>query len=257
ADTYTKTKQKTSLELYRELIQDFKPVNKKTTRKELRQLLKKYSYADYYYASNDYNAPNQSYYNIIEKRYNLHPVNNGLSNLVDKKYRWYSNNDSRFRVWLYVSFIVCLLLFIFRHTTVKTFFLSILTVIILFVITAVLLAFARGDAQIIFSICIAYYLLFLLTALAGKTNAIRSTFIGIATNIITFFTFLFPLFCTMVYYEGIEKQYRFTQNYPDGFNETKENYLLIAEVAGFILFLILLQPFFKRLYRSWFSKPEE
>lgn len=259
SDTHTTVKEKNDIAFYREMIQSFTPVNKEKTKKELALLLKKYSYStySYNYAEVDYQSGNNlSYYSVIDKRYNLYGVNSGLRNLVGKKYRWYSNNDSRFRVWLYVSFVICLLLFIYRHTTVRAFFLSILTVIILLAVTGVLLAFLRGDAQAIYTICIIYYLLFLATILAGNAKRTRNTLVGIALNIVTFFTFLLPLFCTMMYYERLEKQYRFGE-YPPGFSETKDLYFLIAEIAGFVLFFLLLQPLFKKLYRNWFAKPEE
>jgi hypothetical protein len=248
SDTYTKAKEKNDTTLYRELIQNFNPVNKEKVKEELALLLKKYSYSSYSYnyAESFSNSENSlSYYSVIDKRYNLYGVNSGLRNLVDKKYRWYSNNDSRFRGWLYISFVIGLMIFIFRHTTAKVFFLSLLTVIVLLVVTGVLLAFIRGDVQAIYAVCIAYYFLFLATALAGNVKGTRSTIVGIALNIVTFFTFLLPLFCTMMYYEGLEKQYRFGE-YPPGFSERKDFYFLIAEIAGFVLFLVLLQPFFKR-----------
>lgn len=261
SDRYTVAKEKTSLDFYRELIKTFPVVDKKTIRSELETILKKYRYSEYnhYYDSDTYSIhtnPNESYYTVIQKRYNLYPTESGLRNLVDKKYRWYSGNDTRFRIWLYVSFAISLLVFIFRHTTVKAFFLSILTVIILMVITGVLLAFVRGDVQAIYAVCITYYFLFLITAIAGNAKGTRTTLVGIALNIVTFFTFLLPLFCTMMYYEWLEKQYRYGE-YPPGFSETKDLYFRLAEIAGFVLFFILLQPLFKKLYRNWFSKPEE
>ncbi|NCU04553.1 MAG: hypothetical protein GXC73_11255, partial [Chitinophagaceae bacterium] len=106
-------------------------------------------------------------------------------------------------------------------------------------------------------LCIAYYVLFLIATLfAAKINT-RSTWAGIVLNITTFFTFLVPLFLALVYYEEQDELYRYPKEYPPGYFETKETVLLCAEVGGIILFLVLLQPFFKRLYRSWFAKPEE
>jgi hypothetical protein len=34
-------------------------------------------------------------------------------------------------------------------------------------------------------------------------------------------------------------------------------YYLIAEIAGSLILFILVQPLFKKLYRKWYSAPEE
>lgn len=262
SDRYTIAKEKTSLDFYRELIKNFIPADKKKIRGELELLLKKYRYSEYYYYDSDsysiHNNPNESYYTVIQKRYNLYATENGLGNLVDKKYRWYSGNDSRFRIWFYISFALTLLVFIFRHSTVKAFFLSILTCIVLSILSALFLAFAGGDtAETALGLCIGYYILFFTATLAAARSTTRSTLGGIVLNIITFFTFTIPLLCVLFYYEGQDKLYRHLPDYPPGYHETKELTLLFAEIGGILLFLVLLQPLFKRLYRNWFSKPEE
>lgn len=262
SDLYTTTKEKSDLDIYKELILNFKPVNKQVVEKELRQLIKKYSYAtyNYYYNETDvYNShSNESYYDVINKRYNLYSANNGFDNLIDKKYRWYTENESRFRVWFYLSFILALFVFIFRHSTVKAFFLSILTCIVLLILTALLLAFSHNsDIESVYIICLVYYLLFVAGTLIGNSRHIRSTLTGIALNIITFFTFLVPIIAVQLYYEGQDKLYRHDLKYPPGYHETKNNVELFTEIGSIVLFLILLQPVFKRLYRSWFAKPEE
>lgn len=205
-----------------------------------------------------YNAGVESYYNVIKKRYNLYAANYGIGNLIDKKYRWYTDNSSRFRIWFYISFALTLLIFIFRHSTVKAFFLSILTCIVLTVLSALLLAFIRGsEGQTVLSLCIGYYILFFTATLIGASGKTRSTITGIVLNISTFFTFIIPFMGMALYYEGQDKLYRHLPDYPPGYHETKETALLIAEIGGVLLFLVLLQPLFKKFYRNWFSKPEE
>lgn len=262
SDNYTVAKEKTSLDFYRELIKNFIPVDKKKTRGELELLLKKYRYSEYHYYDSDtysiHTNSNESYYSVIQKRYNLYATESGLSNLVDKKYRWYSGNDSRFRIWFYISFALTLLVFIFRHSTVKAFFLSILTCIVLTILSALFIAFVRGsEGPNVLGLCIGYYILFFTATLLGAKGTIRSTLTGIVLNITTFFTFIIPFLCMLLYYEGQDKLYRHLPDYPPGYQETKETVLLIAEIGGILLFLVLLQPLFKRLYRNWFSKPEE
>ncbi len=257
-DQYTINKVKSAVELYRQTIQNFKPVNKKITEAELKLLLDKYvpPAADQYYTTTaePYNE-HQSYNDVIQKRYQLYETVQGISNITDKKYRWYSNNASRFRVWYYITFVLTLLAFIFRYSTIKAFFLSILTCIILLILSALMVAFFRMEELPAVGIALFYYILFFIVAIITAKSNTRSITGGIALNIITFFTAIIPLLCTFFYYVNIEKD--FTIIHTSTYYEVKEKNLLIAEIAGFILFLILLQPFFKRLYRKWFAKPEE
>lgn len=261
-DLYAKTKVKSDTVLFKELIKNFKPVNKTAVEKELRTLLKKYSYSTYshYYSEIDIYTvqPNETYYDVINKRYNLYSANNGLGNLIEKKYRWYTENESRFRVWFYLSFVLALFAFIFRHSTVKVFFLSILTCIVLLILTALLLAFSHNsDIESVYIFCLVYYMCFFALTIIGASRPIRSTITGIALNIVTFCTFLVPIIAVQLYYEGQDKLYRMNDNFPSGYHETKTMLVLITEIGSILLFLLLLQPVFKRFYRNWFAKPEE
>jgi hypothetical protein len=262
SDLYTKGKVKKDIEIYRELIRNFRPANKTEVEKELKALINKYSFGTYSYYSDELDTYNpsakRSYFDAIYKRYNLYRADNGLSNLIEKKYRWYTGNESRFRIWFYLSFILALFVFIFRHSTVKAFFLSILTCVVLLVLTALLLAFSRNnDIEAVYIFCLIYYLLFIAGAFIGNSRKIRGTITGISLNIVTFFTFLIPIIAVQLYYEGQDKLYRINDNFPTGYHETKNNVELFTEIGSIVLFLILLQPGFKRLYRSWFAKPEQ
>jgi hypothetical protein len=257
ADRYTITKVKNDLNLYKEIIQYFKPIDKQNVAAELKQLLQKYlppaarQYANYAKPYNEYS----SYRDVLDERYQLYDAEQAISNIIDKKYRWYSNNASRFRVWYYITFVLVLLAFIFRYSTVKAFFLSILTCIILLVLSALLVAFFRIDEAGGIGLALFYYFIFFTLFMVTAKSNIRTTAGGIALNIVTFFTAIIPLQCMLCYYSYTEKD--FTLVHTAEYYETKENYLLIAEIAGIVLFLVLLQPFFKPLYRNWFAKPEE
>lgn len=254
ADQYTTTKVKSDFELYRQTVQNFKPVNKQTTAAELKQLIDKYLPA-VTQKNYDYPRSYNNYKDVIEERYQLYDVVQSISNITDKKYRWYSNNASRFRLWYYITFVLTLLVFIFRHSTVKAFFLSILTCIILLILSALLVAFFRIDELGAIALALFYYFIFFIIAMLTVKSNVRSTVGGIALNIITFFTALIPLLCVLFYYEYTEKDFTIVRT--EEYYKAKESYLLIAEIAGFILFLLLLQPFFKRFYRKWFASPEE
>ncbi|MFT3845585.1 MAG: hypothetical protein QM725_11060 [Lacibacter sp.] len=260
-DRYTKAKALGSISLFNLVIRKYQKHDLTKTKNELNELLKKYSTEkfNYSYYSDLVTAVdrNRNYHDKIEEKYNLSHIGNSFSNLREKKYRWYTNNDSRIRLLLYLSVIFTLLVFIFRHSTVKTFFLTLLTGIILLVLSGLSLAFLRFQDTGMYNMILFYFIVFLVIAATTFSRKIRYTVDGIAINMITFFTVFIPLFITLLYYEIDQKKYHLGLEYPPGYHEQKETYLLIAEIAGFVLLFVLIEPFFKKLYRNWFSKPEQ
>ncbi|MFT3979916.1 MAG: hypothetical protein QM687_05555 [Ferruginibacter sp.] len=112
--------------------------------KELKELLYKYNNGiiSYYY----YN--DETYSGIIDRQYELYKTNNSISNISEKKYLWDTTHlPIYFRIIFYISFCLGLLLFIFRHSTVKTFFLSILTAILFMIIDGLLIT-TTGSSEV-------------------------------------------------------------------------------------------------------------
>ncbi len=260
-DEYTKAKVFNSIKLFNLTIRNYKEPDFSKTKKELTELLKKYSSSNYnyssYYGTNDVVMSDSKYNSKIQIRYNLAHISNSFNNLKEKKYRWHDGNEGRIRIWLYLSLILSLLVFIFRHSTVKTFFLTLLSSIILLVLSSLFIAFLRFRDTGIYNIILFYFIAFLAIAVTSLIRKIRLALDGIAINLITFFVAFIPTFITQLYYEIDEKKYHYGIEHPPGYREQKETFLLFAEIAGFILLIILIEPFFKRLYRSWFSKPEQ
>ncbi|MBK8087282.1 MAG: hypothetical protein IPK31_04635 [Chitinophagaceae bacterium] len=259
-DEYSVAKVLSSVQLYHLIIKNYQRPDVAKVKEELNQLIKKYKYIgnkrDYYYSDMVVAHGKTSYYNLIEGRYILPEVNASISNITQKKYRWQDNNDSRFRVWLYLTLVFTLLIFIFRHSTVKTFFLSILTGIILLVLSALIMAFFRFNEKGMYIMMLLYYICFFAVATLGFNSKKRMAVTGIAINIITIFTSFLPLICVSFYYELLKDKYRLTP-YPADYSTKKDFHLLIAEIAGIVVLIILIEPLFKRLYRNWFSKPEQ
>ncbi len=256
-DTYTELKLFTSKEIFDTILTPFTKPDIAKTKAELNSLLQKYttpklqSY-DYMYDQPEYST----YYNKIQKKYKLYPISGNIDNVVSKKYRWHSSNwDSMFRIFYYITIISTLLIFIFRHSTVRTFFLTFLVGIILSVLTTLLGAFFRMSEQGVYITILIYFGLFLFLALQVGNNMFRKAVSGISLNMITFFTLFVPLICVSLYYEILEDRYDYDE-YSSKF-ENKDQHFLIAEIAGCMLLLLLLEPLFKKLYRKWFSKPEE
>jgi hypothetical protein len=248
----------TSKDIYYNLIKKFKPVNRASAEKELQDLLLKYKTKGYTY-DYDYDEDKYSINRRIEQRYHLTSTGNSVSNILDKKLRWQRNNDSRIRLWFYITLITTLLLFIFRHSTTKTFFLTILTGFILMILTGVFMAFNSSGSKSFYIILLFYYSAFVVMTTVGYYRTIRNAVSGIALNMITFFTFLLPLIILLLMYEFLDtKEYDLTGKITyTHWDENRQLYFLIAEITGIVLLFILIEPLFKKLYRNWYSKPEE
>ena len=84
----------------------------------------------------------------------------------------------------------------------------------------------------------------------------RSAVTGICINFFAALTTFVPLIIAALYYSIKKQQYRFQ---PELFPMMKNEHLvyMIAEVAGFVILLILMEPVFTYLYRKWYALPEQ
>lgn len=250
-----------SLDIYKRIIVNFEPPDKIQTEKELQQLIKKYKrHGEINYDYNDIDD-RYSIYNRIRGRYSISNVGSNISNILDKKFRYNDNNASRIRLWLYISLALTLLVFIFRHSTPRTYFLSILTCFILLILTIVFQSFAGWASNFFTPALIFYFAVFIALVIAGNYMKTRSVISGIALNIVTFFIALIPVLLLSVIYDYVPM----TENFTDAsgkpvythWSENRSLYFLIAEITGIVLLVVLIEPFFKRMFRNWYSKPEE
>jgi len=246
-----------SQDLYHLVLQNFKKPDTAKLQKELRELLYKYSsnldagnYVRYYENENSDN-----YIARIDKKYGLREMDDSINNILSKQSRWNEYGWEVFlRLFYYITICVALFVFIFRHSTPKTFFLSILAAVILSIITTLILATSGSDSSFIFGILLLYYLLFAGVSLATYSLATRKAITGIAINLFVYSTMFIPLIIVGLYYDIIDtKDYRTT---PVGFYAQKQLHFLIAEIAGGIILLLLIEPLFKKLYRKWWAQPE-
>lgn len=244
-----------SKDIFYKHIQNFKREDRLKTEKELKALLTKYEtsgYGPYAVADED----KYSLYSRIQQRYNLASIGSNISNVLDKKFRWRSNNDSRVQMWFYITLIVTLLLFIFRHSTAKTFLITLLAGFLLFILTTVFLAFTGGRGITYTGVNLFYYLAFAVLAFVGKINKTRTLISGIALNLFAFFTFFVPTLFLSFIYEVLPSEYTNAQS-KSHWAENQTLYFDIAQITGIVLLFILIEPLFKKLYRNWYSKPEE
>ncbi|MEJ7627507.1 MAG: hypothetical protein WKF35_11630 [Ferruginibacter sp.] len=255
ADAYTPLKQLTSKDIYYREIRNFKPVDRQPLIDRMNQLKEKYAVKRYYESESYTDMQDKTYDFKIRSKYSLISINNGIENIVRKKYRWKESTGWQFRFFFYTTLFFTLLVFIFRHTTARTFFLSLLSVVILMILTALFGVIFNYRETGLFSLMLFYYIVLAIITLTIKWAKKRNVIQGIALNIVLFFTPFLPLFLTAMYFE-----FRRVNSYADPDYSTYQDtypWYLGAEIGGFILFLILLQPVFRRLYRKWYALPED
>jgi len=213
--------------------------------------------AVYYYES-DYQTGPQSYTSRIQKKYDLRRIENGIDRAMDKKFRFDRDEGMFWRFLFYPAFFIALLLFIFRNSTVRTFFLTLLATVLLMIFTGLLMVSLRsGEETSFLTILILYYLVFGGIALSINSSGRRSAIQGIGLNLFFFMTPFIPLILTSFYLQST----KWDQEYPNVYRHTwggltETELLQLAEIGGVILILLAIQFLFRKLYRKWFALPE-
>jgi small-conductance mechanosensitive channel len=175
-----------------------------------------------------------------------------MDNILDRKHRWeLSNLEIFIRMLYYPALIITLLFFAFRHSTTKTFFLSLLGAVVLSILTALFMAFSYRSEAAFFGWVIFYFFLFLVISLSVWRNKTRNVVAGISINLFLFLIPLIPLCIVSYYYTTLDYPYY------DRFYEERERHLLLAEVGGLVLLLVLIPTYIQAAYRRWYSSPEE
>ncbi len=264
ADEYSETKMFSSADIYNLVVKNYQKQERNSILKRMKELKAKYAVRrpNGHYGYGDYNNINEStdYDTRIKEKYDLGRINNGIDNVIRKKYSWLGNWPDYFRVFYYISLFITLLVFIFRHTTAKTFFLSVLTAVLLTILTGLLLVFSEGDDETsVLSFMIVYYVVFVVLALSIFKARVRNAIQGIGLNLFLFMTPFIPLVFVALNMARRERDIyaSATQEFQDIDSAQKAVYYLIAEIAGLVILLILIQPLFKKLYRKWYAAPEE
>jgi len=244
----------TSVKLYREVLQHYKKTDLSKTRKELMDLLLKYAPEKSQYSY--YDSDNKSYESRISRKYSLPPVNNSLYNIVGRKYRW--NNQtirSSIEVFYYVTLVLSMFVFIYRRTSLRTFFLSLLAAILVTIFTSLAGAFFDIRDLSLNVLLLIYYAIFCILAFQ-QSRKTRNVFSGIALNFFVLGTPFIPLIIVAMAYDIIRKIYLMKNEVVPYFENESRNYVY-SEIAGFVLLLLLMTFVFRHLYRKWFAQPEQ
>ncbi len=250
-----------SAEIYRKYLQTKPVINRTELLARMTELKDKWSVNDHerYYYGYDYDNSSTTYTNRIQAKYDLRRLDNGIDSALDKKYRFDREEGAYWRLFLYPAFFLALLIFIFRNSTVRTFFLTLLTVVLLLIFTGLLMVGLRNpEGTSLLGIMIFYYLIFLGIGLSITTSGRRSSIQGIGLNLFFIMTPFVPLILTAYYIQSTRWEnyypYNHRETLPGGLSES--DLFLIAELGGLILGLLLIQFLFRKLYRKWYALPE-
>jgi hypothetical protein len=263
-ERYSGTHVKTNLELYHSAYQH-PNADVVTATKELRMLVEKYDthelLNDFYY-NYDYNTydPNSVHQYIIGN-HELYKISSSINHIADRKYRL---QDADYGDIAHATYYYCLLLalliFIFRHSTVKAFFLSLLTAVVLGILSGLFVAVLRLREEGIFFLMLFYFTIFVILSTLILTAKHRSVVYGVALNAFVLMISFIPLICVGLYYSIS----RFDSSDWDYYSYSYRQYYIdrtlhyhIAEILGGIILVIMIETVFKRLYRKWYALPED
>ncbi|MEP7238032.1 MAG: hypothetical protein ABI685_09210 [Ferruginibacter sp.] len=258
ADDYSTVKILSSAAIYNGAIKNYKKPDRNVLLKRMQELKNKYAVnSRYYYGDYDRIDENDIYDTKINKKYDLTRISNGIDNAVRKKQAWIDDWPVFIRVFYYITLLLTMLIFIFRHSTAKTFFLSVLAAVLLTIISGLIMVVTRGEEASGYSFILVYYVLFAVLALSIFKTDLRRAAQGIGLNLFLFMTPFIPLI-----FVALNRAREYRDLYIENEYEVRDPqqmamYYLIAEIAGSVILLILIQPLFKRLYRKWYSSPEE
>lgn len=128
ADDATQKKLLSSYQLYNKALRKApSPAEREAAGKELKQLLNKYTSEEtrkYFQSSGEGNIePGTVAHEVVLRKYRLRSISDNLWNITRKKTSFSGNNlFVVIRLFYYLTLGITLLIFIFRHTTVRTFF---------------------------------------------------------------------------------------------------------------------------------------
>jgi hypothetical protein len=257
ADTYAKGQILRSFKLFNKVYKHQPtPADREKISKELGLLLLKYHYPVGNYSKGLEPYVSDTPFELVRKKYWLGNIDNSIGHIIEKKYRW-SNRDlsDYIRLFYYFTLGITLLILIFRHSTVRTFFLTLLTGVLLTIFTALVLSFFHFEEITFFIWLIAYTVLFFAGSLVTWRNKKRKAVSGILINLFVFIVTLLPTLFTGCYY-----RWKRDQNYKLQAREDLSYihvYFFYAEIGGALLLLLLLATYIGKVYRRWYSLPED
>ena len=247
-----------SEDLFNQIIRHYKPLDKTPLMEEMQELSIKYKYKRYGQYEN-YTSYEIGSKPSIQDRFLTGNISDSIDNIHDRKHSFNSSNlNWQIRVLFYISFIITLLVFNFRHSTKQAFFLSLLTSVLLSILTGLILAFSSGEESSMFGSYWFYLAFFTFFSLSVFQQKKRNIVVGISINLFSWMIYFLPLVIVAMYYSDLEQQYRSEAytNYSIDY-DAMQLHFLYAELIGIAIFILAVPTLLHRLYRRWYALPEE
>lgn len=230
-------------------------INTSTLYNDIQNLKQKYYYyQDYYY--NDYGIDSEEVSKRdIYSRYEIPSLNRSFDNIIEKKTDAIQAVPYLFRTWLYASIFLTLLVFIFRHSTAKTFFLSLLAIVLLMLLTGLTMAlsYSNNEGEQVLVMMLLYFVTFAIVSLTVFSSKRKNVFTGISINIFTLSVYFVPMIIAGIIIKSQSRKYYYDYNQ----DYLKYNYLMYwAEYVGAALLLILIPTLIHKMYKRWYALPE-
>lgn len=269
---YSETRAMTELDLYNTIYKYKRLIPKEKAISEYTRIANKYLTEPFVYSamhdSDMYHALHDdvradyymSPYHVISYCYLYSEIENSVDDIESRKY-WFEGRGHLSAVVLsvlYVSMILSLLLLAFRHSTLRTFAVTLLAGVVIAIINGVILAFFRASETKVLLAIAGWILGLLVAAFTISTSRVRSLWKGIAMQLSLYGIYFLPLLFIGAYYKylhhvygyGFKDEYRYLYVNEDLHYE-------MAQYGGAALLLAALFIVYGRLFRIWYSQPEE
>jgi hypothetical protein len=219
-------------------------------------LVEKYTSKNKYYYDGYYaDIEKESYGDFIKRTYKVNDFNQSITTILRKKYMLDNSWHIFLRIIYYMTLVLSLLVFIYRHSTIKTYFLTALAAVIIVITTALLASLFNFNESAMFFIMLLYFACFAIVGFSARAAIKRTALKGIGLNLFLFCIAIIPLIITAYYFRITYYNYNAYSDRTVFINV--ELYYFYAEVIGFLLLLILIEPLFRKLYRAWYSAAED
>jgi hypothetical protein len=246
------------VDIYNKAIKNYQQPNRIELVKRMEFFKTKYQSNDTYYEKYVHTKDqDEAFDEIIKKTYSLQEINNIIDRIVSKKTETQNHYSSYLHFALWFALMATLLLFIFRHTTIKTFFLSILTGVVLAILSGLFLAFINSKETTVYFMILVYFLLFAAISFTIGNTKSRKLLQGISLNFFLLALPIMPIVFTGLYFGILDNRRSNHISIDNDIYIDKTPYYLTAEIIGIVLLIILIEPLFKKLYKAWYAAPEE
>lgn len=245
------------LERYYTVHRSFQKDSLSNWNSEFKKLKVKYASNEFYYNSGweyAHTSMGVSYIDILGVR----SIEEGLDNISFRKFFWCDETpEILFRVWFYIALGLSLMLFIFRHSTMKTFFISLLVSVLLLMLSGLFVAFLGLEEIGILNLMLFYIAMFCALSITTFKSFKKSRLTGVSLNVFAASIGFVPIIIVFLHHAHLKEKYSDTNFQMDYDYSNFALHLQWAEVVGLVLLLIMIPTLLYSCYRKWYALPDE